>query len=110
MNYDINIQQGADFYTTLSLTDCSGNAMNLSNCILSGYIKTHFYDTGILASLNPTIINVTGGIISLSISASFTTGIPVNYSFYDISLYNSGSNLTSKILYGKAICFPQVTF
>ena len=110
MAYDLEIQQGANYYLTLGITDASGNAQDLSNCLVSGLIKTHYGDFSGLCSLNASIISPSSGVISLSISSSNTSQLPVNFLFYDINLYNINTSGTSKILYGKAIVSPQITF
>ena len=110
MIYDLNIKQGADFYTTLTLQDSSGNPIDLTHCLMSGFIRSNFYATGVLANLNVAAIAPASGQLSLSMSSAVTATIPVDYTFYDVNLYNTGTQITSKIIYGKVATWPQITY
>jgi hypothetical protein len=105
---DIQVTHGASFSTTVSLTDSSGNAIDLTPYTLQSYIKLHYGDTGYWTNLNPSGIVPISGIVNLSLTASGSTGIPVGLAFYDLIL--SSGSITTIALGGKVYVSPSISF
>jgi len=105
--YDLQIVQGTDFSINFFLSG-NNNPLNLSGCSLESYIRLRYGNTGFY-NLNPNIINITGGEISLNINNLTTSGIPVGIFFYDLNVINSSGQIT-KPLKGLVYVSPQITY
>ena len=75
--YDLQLIRGTDFIISVTLTDNSSNPIDLTSYGISSYLKSYYGNTGFLGSLNPQVISPTSGIITLSLTANQTTGIPI---------------------------------
>ena len=108
--FDLSIYQGQTYALSLTLRDSNSTPINLNGFAISGFIKTRFGDTSKLCDLNVAIANAPSGIVTLSIPASGTAALPVNYAFYDVEMLNSGDGSVTKVLAGKVSVFPEVTY
>ena len=109
-SYDLSIVQGSFFNVPLTVSDVSGNPIDLTNYTVSGYLKYQYGDTGALANLNPMIQTPpTGGTISISMLGSVTQSLPISILVYDIRIYDTGMNPTT-VFAGYANVSPDVTF
>lgn len=108
--YDLQIYQGETFSYSFTATDRSGTTMNLSGQTVSGYLKTKYSDSGKLANLNATVTDAAAGTINLSLAATGTAALPVNYAFYDVEVHNTTGNTTVRTLAGKALIYPEATW
>lgn len=104
--YDLQLTQKTDFLLSVTLTDDTNNAIDLSSYGVQSYIKSHYGDSGALVSLNPQIIVPSSGIITLSLTANDTTGIPVGINFYDVKLTTGNSAILA--LAGKVYVSPSI--
>lgn len=110
--YNITINQGETYDLTASIVDGGGAPLNISGYALRGKIKSSYGSTGILADLQPEIINATGGVISFSLDAIETASLPITIGVYDIERYVSGQNPETtvyRVLEGKVTITPEVT-
>jgi hypothetical protein len=108
-SYNLAIYQGSTLALTLTLNDSAGNAINLSNYVVSGQIRNRYSSTGVLAQLTATITSAVNGQISVSLPATTTRDLPVGIGVYDIEITNTGTNYVTKPLVGKAYVYPEVT-
>ncbi len=108
--YDLSIYQGQTFSLSLTLRDINGTPINLGTNLISGYLKTRYSDSAILADLNAQVANAASGIVTLGMSASVTAALPVNYSFYDVEMLNPSTSEVTKVLAGKASVYPEVSY
>lgn len=106
--FDLQITHGASFSMTVSLTDDNNAPIDLTSLNVKSYIKSSYGESGYLTSLNPQVITPTSGIISLSIGASGSTGIPIGISFYDVMLNSGDTSFVA--LAGKVYVSPSVSF
>ena len=116
--YDITILEGTDLYFTTSLqlvnADCSVYTPNISGDSFSGTIVNNYNDKVILATLNCSVINASGGVISVSLPASgadsITTCITcidpnqrvMDLGFYTVDWYSATTLRTNRLLEGSA--------
>jgi hypothetical protein len=119
--YNITIWQGSTFGLTITVNDASGAASNLTNYSASMQIRPSYDSGAIKESLNTsngeiTIDGANGNLI-LQLAATRTANIPVNMLngrppktiyVYDLEI-SSSSNVVSKILYGDAVVYGEVT-
>lgn len=106
--YNLQISQGDTFNLALNLTNSSGLPLDLTNCLISGWIQSKLSCSGILCNLNPQIqLPSSSGIISLNIPYSGTQLLPCDIFPYQIQMYNTGvvPQIVTKILNGYAYIY-----
>lgn len=108
--YDFNITQGETLNFSLTLLDANNTPIDLTNKLISGYIKTRYGDSGSLAALSITVTSAVSGIMNLGMPATGTAKLPVNYAMYDIEMLNTGDSSVTKVLAGKISVYPEVTW
>lgn len=120
--YNINIWQGATFGLTITLKDAAGNVSNITGYSARMQIR-EAYDsesaTETLTTANGEI-TITGaeGNVALQLAATRTANISVDLSgsgkppkktyVYDLELIDT-ANVVSKLLYGDAVVYAEVT-
>lgn len=104
--YDLQITQKTNYLVSVSLTDSNNQPIDLTSYGVQSYIKCHYGDTGNLVSLNPQVITPTSGIITLSLTPSDSTGVPIGISFYDVKLTTGNSAILA--LAGKVYMSPSI--
>lgn len=107
--YDLQITQGISFLMNITLTDINNNPIDLTALSAVSTIKNHYGDSHYTQNLNPQVITAPSGLISLSLSSTGTTGIPIGISFYDVILEASG-NSSFLALAGKVYVSPSISF
>lgn len=108
--YNFEILQGSTFSRTIALTNSEGNAFDLTNYNVSGFLKYRFSDTTILANLNAAkSFPHSSGIITLSLPSTGTAILPVTIGRYDVEIYHTTSGTAEKILIGQVTITPEVT-
>lgn len=102
---NIVIDQGADYSTTISLTDEDGNVIPLNNYTVSAQIrKTYSSSNSVSFSA---IVNEELGEVVLSLTDTQTANIVAGRYVYDVFITNSG--ITSRIVEGIVTVTPRVT-
>ncbi|CAB4162804.1 hypothetical protein UFOVP787_123 [uncultured Caudovirales phage] len=100
------IDQGTTFSTDLALTDENGDAINLSGYTANSQIRKWYTSTNAAASFT-SLINVSSGVISLTLSANQTSNLSSGRYVYDVEIDN-GTTI-SRIVEGIVTVTPQVT-
>jgi hypothetical protein len=110
-SYNITGYQGDYIQLTLNLKDSNGAALNLSGYGVRGQVRTSYGSTGVLLDLNPTITNLTSGIMAININSYISADLPVSDHIYDIERYPSGilTGNSIKLMRGKFSILPEVT-
>lgn len=110
--YDITIEQGATWRTTLTVKDATGTTVDLTGYTARMQIRPSVESTTVLLELNTTGsgITVTGpaGQIALLITATATTGINWTGAVYDLELTAPSGDVT-RLLQGRVTLSPEVT-
>jgi hypothetical protein len=101
---NINIDQGTTFNTIVSLTDDSGNPLDMTGYTGQGELRTSY------ASINAISFNVglSNGQIQLSLDANTTSNLTRSRYVYDVVLTDSSNNIT-RVLEGVAYIDQRVT-
>jgi hypothetical protein len=110
MAYDFDIYKGTTFSLSLTLKDSNGTPINLSGYNVSGFLKYRPSDTDKLCDLNPIKTNPASGIVTLTISYNTTATLPCGHGFYDIQIHNTGTDIVTRVLDGKANIYPEFTY
>ncbi|GAA4626653.1 hypothetical protein GCM10023196_035750 [Actinoallomurus vinaceus] len=109
--YDITIEQGATWRTTLTVKDATGAAVDLTGYSARMQIRPSVESTTVLLELaTGSGITITGpaGQIALVITATATTGINWTGAVYDLELTAPGGDVT-RLLQGRVALSPEVT-
>lgn len=105
---NIVIDQGADFSTTITVTDSSGSVTNLTGYTARGQIRKHYTSTTAV-SLSFTFGSPrTEGKLTLSLSNTQTANMAAGRYVYDVELI-SAANAVSRLVEGIATVTPEVT-
>lgn len=99
------IDQGADFTTTINVTDDGGNTINLSTYTGAAQMRKH-YTSSTYYSFNVTTHS--NGAVILSVNSAVTNTIPFGRYVYDCEL-TDGSGVKSRLVEGIVTISPQVT-
>ena len=120
--YNIFIWQGATFGLTITVKDAAGNVSNLTNYTARMQIR-EAYDSAAATETLTTAngeMTITGpeGNVALELAATRTANISVDLTgpgrppkktyVYDLELIDT-SNVVSKLLYGDAVVYAEVT-
>lgn len=104
---NILIDQGADFETSINVTDDDGNIINLSGYTGSAQMRK-YYTSSTSYSFNVSI-TASLGIVTLSMNAANSATISPGRYVYDCELTYTTSNQISRLVEGIATVTPQVT-
>jgi hypothetical protein len=101
---NINIDQGSTFNTSISLTDDSGNPLDLSGYTANAAIRTSY------AAINSTSFSValSNGQVTLSLDANTTSSLKRSRYIYDVILTDSYNTVT-RVVEGTIYVDPAVT-
>jgi len=105
---NIVIDQGADFSTSITVTDDAGDAVNLTGYTGSGQIRKHFTSN---TAINFDVFFAsprTSGVVSISLDRSTTSSIEAGRYVYDVEITNA-ANTRSRLVEGIATITPEVT-
>jgi len=100
------IDQGTDYQTSITLTDVDNNIVNLSGYTSNSQIrKTYTSSNSVAFSVS---MNVSTGVIKLSLTDSQTSNIVAGRYVYDVLLTDE-NDITTRILEGIVTVTPGVT-
>lgn len=105
---NIIIDQGADFSTTITVTDNNNEVVNLADYTARGQIRKH-YTSETAIDLDITFeIPRSEGKLTFSLNHANTTNIEAGRYVYDVELVSS-ANVVTRLVQGIATVTPEVT-
>ena len=104
---NIFIDQGATFTTTVTVTDSSGSAVNLSGYSVAAQIRKTFLSASATA-FTASISNASSGEITISLSSTLTAALEAGRFVYDVVITASGGTKT-RVVEGQVTVNPSVT-
>ena len=104
---NIFIDQGATFTTTVTVTDSSGSAVNLSGYSVAAQIRKTFLSASATA-FTASISNASSGEITISLSPTQTAALEAGRFVYDVVITASGGTKT-RVVQGQVTVNPSVT-
>jgi thiamine pyrophosphokinase len=111
-NYNLTIQQGADFNLSLAYKDATGNVIGLTDYTARMAIRSSYAAPTELIRLTTEngmiTIDDDAGVINLSITAANTANLVAANAVYDLELV-SAANSVIRLIEGKATITPEVT-
>lgn len=107
MTTNLFIDQGAEFYRTMTVTDTNKVIINLTNCVINAQLRKN-YTSSTFVPIVTTILNVALGKVAISLSAATTAAITNGQYVYDVEL-TSVEGKIYRILEGNVTISPNVT-
>jgi len=104
---NLNIDQGAEFFRTMTVVDNNGVVVNLSTYTLVGQLRKSYTATEFIP-LTIEILNAPLGKISIGLSNLVTDTLTINRYVYDVEM-TSSSLKKYRILEGNITVSPNVT-
>lgn len=103
---NITIDQGADFSTTIDVTDEDGNAVNLSGFTGAAQMRKHYTSSN---STDFTVgIDAVLGTVTLSMSSDVSANLASGRYVYDCEITDS-SGIVTRLVEGIVTVTPNVT-
>ena len=104
---NLYIDQGADFSTTLSLTDSNGDVLNLTGYSAVGQMRKTYGSSTVAATFTVALVAGTGQ-VTLTLTDTVTAALTSGRYVYDILITDSSGDKT-RILEGQATVTPSVS-
>ena len=104
---NIFIDQGADFTTTVTVTDANGDAVSLVGYSVAAQIRKS-YSSSTSTAFTTSISNASGGEITITLSDTQTTALEAGRYLYDVLITASGGDKT-RVVEGQVTVNPSVT-
>ena len=103
---NIFIDQGADFTTTVTVTDSNGDAVSLVGYSAAQIRKS--YSSSTSTDFTTSISNASGGEITITLSDTQTAALEAGRYLYDVLITASGGDKT-RVVEGQVTVNPSVT-
>lgn len=104
---NIVIDQGADFSTTVTVTDDNGDAVDLTGYTANAHIRKHYTSTSATV-MTVGFGNRSEGKINLSLGRTTSSGMEAGRYVYDVEI-TSSANTRSRLIEGVCTITPEVT-
>ena len=104
---NLAIDQGTTYTVTISVTDDTGSARNLTGYTGRAQLKRSYY-TNTNTAFTVTIDNPSEGEIDLSLTATQTSALKAGRYVYDVELV-SNTNTVERVVEGIVTIYPEVT-
>ncbi len=104
---NIFIDQGADFTTTVTVTDSNGDAVSLAGYSAAAQIRKS-YSSSTSTAFTTSISNASGGEITITLSDTQTAALEAGRYLYDVLITASGGDKT-RVVEGQVTVNPSVT-
>ena len=105
--YNFTIEQGATFSRVITLQE-NGSAMSLSGYSAASQFRSTHDSSTVAGTITSNVTNASGGVLTLSMTATQTGNIEEGIYVYDVEITSSAGAVT-RILQGKVTVTPQVT-
>ena len=104
---NIFIDQGADFTTTVTVTDSNGDAVRLAGYSAAAQIRKS-YSSSTSTAFTTSISNASGGEITITLTDTQTASLEAGRYLYDVLITASGGDKT-RVVEGQVTVNPSVT-
>lgn len=106
--YNLAIDQGTDFSTTIEVNDDTGSDRNLTGYTGRAQLRRSYHSVSNTA-FTVTIDNPTEGEVILSLSNAVTANLKYGRYVYDVELVKTSDGTVERILEGVVTVYPEVT-
>ena len=107
-NYDIVIDQGADFALAITLSE-DGSPINLSSHTVSAQLRPTPSSSTLTATFTCAITNASQGAVTMKLGHALTANIAAGKYYYDTEIFNSSANTITRLVQGVARVTQNVT-
>jgi len=104
---NLAIDQGTTFSVTITVTDDTGSARNLTNYTARSQMRRSYY-TSANTAFTANISNPTDGTISLNLTNNQTSALKAGRYVYDVELVSNTSTV-ERIVEGIVTIYPEAT-
>ena len=104
---NIFIDQGADFTTTVTVTDSNGDTVSLAGYSAAAQIRKS-YSSSTSTAFTTSISNASGGEITITLTDTQTAALDAGRYLYDVLITASGGDKT-RVVEGQVTVNPSVT-
>ena len=104
---ELNLEQYANFSTTVNVIDTNGDAVNLYGYTAASQIRKSYYSTT-ANNFTATITGNANGEITLSMTSSNTGSLTPGRYLYDLVI-TSGADVKTRVIEGIVNVLPGVT-
>jgi len=106
---NIYLNQGEDFYTTITLYDNNGVPYNLTNFTIASQAKTSYYTANAALVFSASVFSANSGVIALSANNASTANVSARQKLvYDVYI-TDGTGVKTRVLEGQVYVSPGVT-
>tara|TARA_B100000287_G_scaffold329767_1_gene314313 strand:- start:936 stop:1271 length:336 start_codon:yes stop_codon:yes gene_type:complete len=105
---NINVDQGSDFFSVITVEDITGNVVDLTGYSAAGQVRKTYASNTIAATFGASITQPTLGKISLTLPATTTSAMKAGRFVYDVEITSSGGTV-SRVIEGQVEVLPGVT-
>ena len=104
---NLAIDQGTTFSVTITVTDDTGSARNLTNYTARSQMRKSYYTTANTA-FTANLLNPSDGTITLDLSATQTSALKAGRYVYDVELVSNTATV-ERIVEGIVTIYPEAT-
>jgi hypothetical protein len=104
---NLDVDQGATFSTTISITGDNGEAANLSGYTANAQMRKSYSTSTYIAFT--TSIDGANGIISLTMPSATTANTTAGRYVYDVKMTETSSSTVTRVVEGIVTVTPNVT-
>jgi hypothetical protein len=106
---NLNIRQGEDFNTTITLYDDFGEPYNLTGFSVASQAKSSYYTTKVALVFNSTLYDANNGVIQLTANWNATANLDARIIYvYDV-FTTDPTGIRTCVLEGQVIVLPSAT-
>lgn len=106
--YNLAVDQGTDFSTTIDVNDDTGSARDLSGYTARAQLRRSYHSVSNTA-FTITINNPSEGEVVISLSNAVTSNLRYGRYVYDVELVKTSDSTVERILEGIITVYPEVT-
>ena len=106
---NIFIDAGADFSTTVTVTDSSGSALDLTGYTHAAQIRKTYESASATVSFTTTTTDATGGKFTLTLTNTQTSAVPHGRYVYDAVITQTSGGTKTRVVEGIVTVNPRVT-
>ena len=104
---ELNLEQYANFSTTVNVEDSSGTAINLFGYSAASQIRKSYYSTT-ATNFTVTVTGVANGEVTISMTAANTANMSPGRYLYDLVI-TSPASVKTRVIEGIVVVLPGVT-
>jgi len=104
---NLTIDQGSTFSVDIDVTDADGDALNLTDYTVKGQMRKT-YTSSTATTFVSEITNATGGVVTISLTATATNALKAGRYVYDVEI-TSPTSVVTRIVEGQLEVTPGVT-